>query len=335
MNINKKDEIDFNEFGEKDIDQFLGNTGLNKNLDISAIQSNIGDNEPNVLNDISIFSSNKKSFPLSNIQSNITKNQVTSNNNQKLILDNLSQANIPQRNSDNKSFISLKSNETLGIDLTQLIEENGMLNEPKNILSQDLPILQEINLKHDEMRREITKRFNGLKLVTEWWKKSDIPSTLNALNILKDYSVIKDFFYYAIISRDDITKIPLTLDSAIIMLPYVYILMKSKVDVYWKTACRAGITFLKIFMEKIENIMKNKKNGQGIGDKILEEKIKKCEEIVKIFKQIYESTFLRKLVNEVKEGNNDKDNLAYTFFTDLQFFLKSYEDNNKIIINNI
>ena len=335
MNINKKDEIDFNEFGEKDIDQFLGNTGLNKNLDISAIQSNIGDNEPNVLNDISIFSSNKKSFPLSNIQSNITKNQVTSNNNQKLILDNLSQANIPQRNSDNKSFISLKSNETLGIDLTQLIEENGMLNEPKNILSQDLPILQEINLKHDEMRREITKRFNGLKLVTEWWKKSDIPSTLNALNILKDYSVIKDFFYYAIISRDDITKIPLTLDSAIIMLPYVYILMKSKVDVYWKTACRAGITFLKIFMEKIENIMKNKKNGQGIGDKILEEKIKKCEEIVKIFKQIYESTFLRKLVNEVKEGNNDKDNLAYAFFTDLQFFLKSYEDNNKIIINNI
>ena len=32
-------------------------------------------------------------------------------------------------NNNNKSFKSLKSNETLGIDFTQLIEENGMLNE--------------------------------------------------------------------------------------------------------------------------------------------------------------------------------------------------------------
>ena len=198
--------------------------------------------------------------------------------------------------------------------------------------SQDLPILQEINYQHDNMRANITKRYNGLKIVSEWWKKSDIPSTLNALRILKDYSVIKDFFYYAIVTRNDITKIPLTLDSAIILLPYVYIFMKSKIDTYWKTACRAGMAFLKIFMEKIEITIKSKKNNIGIGDKILEEKIKKCEETVKIFRQIYESTFLRK---RLKEGNKEDNNLAYAFFTDLQFFLKSYDDNNKIIINNI
>ena len=65
--------------------------------------------------------------------------------------------------------------------------------------SQDLPILQEINLQHDNMRTKITKRYNGLKIVTEWWKKSDIPSTLNALRILKDYSVVKDITFTALL----------------------------------------------------------------------------------------------------------------------------------------
>ena len=334
--IDNNDISEFNDFGEKDVDLFLG--GQNKNLDISAIPSMIGDNETNTLNDISMLSSIKKIYTSKN-----TLISSTNETNKKLTVEDLSSTNKPQTSLnqnttsnliDNKSFVTLKSNETLGIDITQLMEENGMLCDTKNIVpqSQDLPILQEINNQHDNMRANITKRYNGLKIVTEWWKKSDIPSTLNALRILKDYSVVKDFFYYAIISREDITKIPLTLDSATVMLPYVYILMKSKVDVYWKTACRTGMTFLKIFMEKIEITMKSKKNAQGIGDKLLEEKIKKCEETVKLFRQIYESIFLRK---HIKEGESDKNNLAYAFYTDLQFFLKSYDDNNKIIINNI
>ena len=334
--IDNNDISEFNDFGEKDVDLFLG--GQNKNLDISAIPSMIGDNETNILNDISMLSSIKKIYNSKN-----TLLSSTNETNKKLTVEDLSSSNKPQTSLnqnttsnviDNKSFVTLKSNETLGIDITQLMEENGMLCDTKNIVpqSQDLPILQEINNQHDNMRANITKRYNGLKIVTEWWKKSDIPSTLNALRILKDYSVVKDFFYYAIISREDITKIPLTLDSATVMLPYVYTLMKSKVDVYWKTACRTGMTFLKIFMEKIEITMKSKKNAQGIGDKLLEEKIKKCEETVKLFRQIYESIFLRK---HIKEGESDKNNLAYAFYTDLQFFLKSYDDNNKIIINNI
>ena len=334
--IDNNDISEFNDFGEKDVDLFLG--GQNKNLDISAIPSMIGDNETNTLNDISMLSSIKKIYTSKN-----TLISSTNETNKKLTVEDLSSTNKPQTSLnqnttsnliDNKSFVTLKSNETLGIDITQLMEENGMLCDTKNIVpqSQDLPILQEINNQHDNMRANITKRYNGLKIVTEWWKKSDIPSTLNALRILKDYSVVKDFFYYAIISREDITKIPLTLDSATVMLPYVYILMKSKVDVYWKTACRTGMTFLKIFMEKIEITMKSKKNALGIGDKLLEEKVKKCEETVKLFRQIYESIFLRK---HIKEGESDKNNLAYAFYTDLQFFLKSYDDNNKIIINNI
>ena len=331
---NKIENDDFKEFGEKEVDDFFGKSSQNKNLDISAIQSFANENEGTFFDIPMNVSISKKIAKTENNNAKGEKNQ----NSSKMTLDELNSLSFNNKD-NNKSFASLKSNETLGIDFTEFIEENGMLNEVKKPVpqSQDLPILQEINSIHDNMRCVITKRYNGLKIVTDRWKNSDIPSTLNALQILKDDSVIKDFFYYAIISREDIARIPLTLDSAAIMLPYVNILMKSKIDVYWKTACRAGMTFLKIFMDKIENVMKNKKSAIGVGDKILEEKVKKCEETVKIFRQIYESSFLRKHIEEEGDINNknNEDNLAYCFYTDLQFFLKSYDDSDKIIINNI
>jgi hypothetical protein len=324
---NKNDNDGFKEFGEKDMDEFFGKS-QNRNLDISAIQSYPIENDGGFL-DLPMFSNTQKQT--SSSSTSISKNE-NSNQDKKMTLDELSSSNTSTIN--NKSFASLKSNETLGIDFTQFIEENGMLNEPKHPVppSQDLPILQEINSQHDNMRCIITKRYNGLKIVTERWKNSDIPSTLNALQILKDYSVVKDFFDYAIISRKDISRIPLTLDSALIMLPYVHTLMKSKVDVYWKTACRAGMTFLKIFMEKIENTKINKKNASPMqNDPILEERVKKCDELIKLFKQIYESTYLKK---HIKKGDNENNSIAYAFFTDLQFFINSYDDNNRIVINN-
>ena len=249
-----------------------------------------------------------------------------------MTIDELVPSNISSAIND-KSFASLKSNETLGIDFTQFMEENGMLSEvkPKIPPSQDLSILQEINSQHDNMRCIITKRYNGLKIVTERWKNSDIPSTLNALQILKDNSVVKDFFDYAIISREDINLIPLTLDSGVAILPYVYILMKSETDVYWKTACRAGMTFLKIFMEKIEKTKINKRNAPPLNvDPILEERVKKCDELIKIFKKIYESSYLKK---RIKEGDSENNSLAYAFFSDLQFFLKTFDDTGKIVIS--
>ena len=311
-----KDEFkEFKEFGEKEMDDFFGKS-QNKNLDISAIQSFSVENEG-----FFDFQNENKNKNLSLQTNNNNLKEEEKINDKKMTLDDLSS---PTSTINNKSFLSLKSNETLGIDFTQLIEENGMLNEPKKVIppSQDLSILQEINSQHDKMRCQITKRYNGLKIVTDRWKNSDIPSTLNALQILKDYSVIKDFFDYAIISREDINIIPLTLDSAVIMLPYVYKLMGSKLDVYWKTACRAGMTFLKLFMEKIQITKINQKNSSPMNiDPILEGRVKKCDELIKIFKQIYDSSYLK---NHIKEGDNENNSLAYAFFSDLQFFLKDY-----------
>ena len=330
ININEtNNKNEKNEFTEKEMDEFFGKNSQNKILDISAIQSFSIENEAALFDfQSSIF--NKNTGQASNKISEPTVNNTLSD--KKMTIDELVPSNISSTIND-KSFASLKSNETLGIDFTQFMEENGMLSEvkPKVPPSQDLSILQEINSQHDNMRCIITKRYNGLKIVTERWKNSDIPSTINALQILKDNSVVKDFFDYAIISREDINLIPLTLDSAVTILPYVYILMKSETDVYWKTACRAGMTFLKIFMEKIEKTKINKRNASPLNiDPILEERVKKCDELIKIFKKIYESSYLKK---RIKEGDSENNSLAYAFFSDLQFFLKAFDDTGKIVIS--
>ena len=330
ININEtNNKNEKNEFTEKEMDEFFGKNSQNKNLDISAIQSFSIENEAALFDfQSSIFNKNTSQTSNKNIEP--TANNTLSD--KKMTIDELVPSNISSAIND-KSFASLKSNETLGIDFTQFMEENGMLSEvkPKIPPSQDLSILQEINSQHDNMRCIITKRYNGLKIVTERWKNSDIPSTLNALQILKDNSVVKDFFDYAIISREDINLIPLTLDSGVAILPYVYILMKSETDVYWKTACRAGMTFLKIFMEKIEKTKINKRNAPPLNvDPILEERVKKCDELIKIFKKIYESSYLKK---RIKEGDSENNSLAYAFFSDLQFFLKTFDDTGKIVIS--
>ena len=75
------------------------------------------------------------------------------------------------------------------------------MNETKHEIpqSEDLPILQEINSQHDNMRKAITKRYNAIKTLSKRWADSNIPSTIYELNMMKDSSITNDFFIYAII----------------------------------------------------------------------------------------------------------------------------------------
>ena len=196
--------------------------------------------------------------------------------------------------------------------------------------SEDLPILQEINSQHDNMRRAITKRYNAIKTLSRRWADSNIPSTINELNIMKDTSITNDFFIYAIINRDDISKIPFPLETGPNIISHIQNLLRSKFDVYWKTACAAGVIFLKIFMERIEIIKQQYKNATPMGqtDPYLEEKMKASEDIVKIFKQIFNSKHLKA---HFKPGDKYENNVAYAFYTDLEFFLRPYDDNRIVI----
>ena len=334
-NIN---EEEFRELGDNDLDLFLGKSDKNKDVDeISVIQSS-GIEDDNFLENNNLFNMTNKS-----LASALKNNKEENNKDKDLTIDNT--INNPNINNikdneeaktnntvDNNSFASLNSNQTLGVDFTQLLKDQGGINEGKNEIpqSEDLPILQEINSQHDSMRKAITKRYNAIKTLSRRWSDSNIPSTINELNIMKDTSITNDFFIYAIINRDDISKIPFPLESGSYILSHIQNLLRSKYDVYWKTACRVGIIFLKIYMERIEMTKQQYKMATPMGqtDPFLEEKMKASDEIIKLFKQIFNSKHLKA---HFKPGDTYEKNVAYAFYTDLEFFLRPYDDNRIVI----
>ena len=330
LNDDKND--DFRELGENDLDLFLGKSGQDKDIDEISVIQNSGLEDDNFLEN-NIFNMTNKSLASAlknNTEGTPTTNDLSVNNtiNNPNVGDN---QNV-STSVDNNSFASLNSNQTLGVDFTQLLQEHGGMNETKHAIPQaeDLPILQEINSQHDNMRRAITKRYNAIKTLSRRWAESNIPSTVHELNIMKDTTVTNDFFIYAIIKREDISKIPFPLESGPTIIPHIQNLLRSKFDVYWKTACRVGIIFLKIYMERIEMIKQQYKTASPMGqtDPLLEEKMKASDEIVKLFKQIFQSKHLKA---HFKPGEGDNNNLAYAFYTDLEFFLRPYDDNRIVI----
>ena len=334
LNGGKND--DFRELGDNDLDLFLGKSGQDKDIDEISVIHNSGLEDDNFLEN-NIFNMTNKSLASAlknNTESNPT-NDLTINNT--INNPNLNNTDDKIKNQNetsvaDNSYASINSNQTLGVDFTQLLQEHGGMNDNKQNVPQaeDLPILQEINSQHDNMRRAITKRYNAIKTLSRRWGESNIPSTIYELNIMQDTSITNDFFIYAIINREDISKIPFPLESGAAIIPHIHNLLRSKFDVYWKTACKAGIIFLKIYMERIEITKQQYKAATPMGqtDPSLEEKMKASDEIIKLFKQIYQSKHLKA---HFKPGEGDNDNVAYAFYTDLEFFLRPYDDNRIVI----
>jgi hypothetical protein len=65
---------------------------------------------------------------------------------------------------------------------------------------------------------------------------------------MKDLSVSNDFFYHSLV-KSDITKVPLTLDNVIAIMPHVYNLINSKYEVYIKNGIKTAYNILKCFSE--------------------------------------------------------------------------------------
>lgn len=67
---------------------------------------------------------------------------------------------------------------------------------------------------------------------------------------MKDTSVTNDFFYYSFV-KNDISKVPLTLDNVITILPHVGSLINAKYEVYIKNGIRTAWNILKCFNDVI------------------------------------------------------------------------------------
>lgn len=275
----------------------------------------------------------QKNEVINKINSNVNLSAITPNVNEslnetmQLDLDPLANLDIHRRNSDNlmlnhlttnTSFASHKTSEPMGLDFNKFLQVNP--DETIHEISQtnDLSLVQAINEQHISIKGAIVKRCNSLKMVSKWWSDSNISSALTALNMIKDLPVINDFFNFALIQREDIKKIPLSLDHAISLLSHIYSLINSKYESYCKTGCKAGVILLKNFNERISLV---KSNISGMESK--EERLKKSEVIIDIFDKIFKSSQLDKLRKITK--NQDICQLATSLYTDLEFFLKPYK----------
>jgi hypothetical protein len=65
---------------------------------------------------------------------------------------------------------------------------------------------------------------------------------------MKDLTVTNDFFYYSFV-KNDITKVPLTLDNVVVILPHVTQLLSAKYDVYIRNGLRTAWNILKYFSD--------------------------------------------------------------------------------------
>ena len=318
---------------EKNLQDFI-NSDKSNEIDSISIIDNITEIDDPFLED-PIFTSTKRSKNALN-ESNFT---LSENNN------NL--------NNTNTTFKTINSNETLGLDIDNFMNNSKLtISSAQNQMnfnqtiheipkSKDLPILTEINSQHDRIRKEITKRKNHLINIISAWNDSDMFSVIKSLQKAHDLSVVNDFFTYAFVGRNDIAKIPISLEQSLILLPYVKNLINNQYNAYNITGCKTGMIFIKILFEIVvttkQNLNSNLK-GLDVFEKLdsdFEEKVNKCDEIIRIFKEMEENKKLKKLCLENKKVVSEA---AKNFLSELEFFLQPFkyqnynESSNKIFI---
>lgn len=275
----------------------------------------------------------QKNVAINNINTNINISSISNalNNSDLMDLDPLlnlelhrnnsvsERTNYLQTSSDN-SVNNFKEKEPMNLDLNSFLKGNPDETIHEISQSNDLPILHEINQQHSMLKGSIEKRFNSLKMVCKWWSDSNISSALNALNLMKDLAVMNDFYNYAF-KREDINKIPFTLDQALCMLPNMIKLINSKYENFCVNGCKSTLILLRIMFEKIALIKSSLNSNQYDGNK--EEQWKKCGQLIELFDTLFKSS---QLVKYSKRGSvNELSRVANSLYTDLEFVLKPYK----------
>ncbi len=337
FSLNNNNYDNFNDKNRNSNDNKMSMDEFLNSKDNKLSESNNNNNDKNINIDNKNDNNNNKNENNNNNDNN-DNNSINNNNsiNSNNIINN---NNITNNNSNNTkilndtttSFKSIHSNETMGLDINKFMNNN---NDYKNLFINDKDIIKDVNNNHDKMRKMIQDRYNKIKAVDSFWKKSEISKTLNALTIMKDLIVFNNFCTYGIISRSstDINKIPFTIDDALIILPLIYKLTTANVESDCKTGCRMTLIFVNLFKDKINMIKKKINADNEMNDMILIERRDKCDKIIKYFEKIFNSSRLKKLCNLNNKPETKK--IAEDVYKNLEEFLNPYlNQTNNIQIN--
>lgn len=245
------------------------------------------------------FNNNRFKSKNSNIQE---INAIIGNVNQNI--QNLDEKfNYQKDYSKNSQLNEIKTNFMPSAQLSNKMDiDSDFTNDNSGKASIDeLAIINEVNGKHTDVKKILFGRKNSLKRLAKFCVDKDVPSTLNYLSMINELSIYHDFLNYALLQTDTI-RVPLTIDNASFLLSHVIELINSKYDNYRKVGIHSSLVLLKLFSDRI--ITTKGSISQGI-DISKEDRIKKCDKIIDIFKQIrelpnFELSLSQKQTDEVR-----------------------------------
>lgn len=294
-NINNNNKNDF----KKNSDFNMGKIGFynnnnNNNNNICNSNNNINNNN-NIKNNINDFPNNDKG--------------IQKLNNKMVIDDDLSKAvdpmvnqnpiNSNQQNNVNSNINCNNNNNQINNSNNNSNNNNSNQNSSYN--SNDISLINEINGKHQDIKKILDIRKKTLRGLAKFCMDKDIPSTLNYLNMINDLTIYHDFLNYSLLQSQTI-RVPLTMDNACFLLDHVIDLVNSKYDNYKKVGVHSALVILRLFSDRI--ITTKCSSTVGI-DLSKEDRLKKCDKIIEIYKSFrvlnsLEMIFSKKIQDEVR-----------------------------------
>ena len=178
----------------------------------------------------------------------------------------------------------------VGIDFNNLEEFSGTIKP-----SEDLPIIEEIESSHNQMKLILSKRKSNLTSIQKPWLKGDISTSIKELSLIKDKGVSLDFFNSAFMVNV-CNKDYLKLEDSVALLPLIEKLVSSK----YESSFRVGIKMVCMLFDMYNDIIKMSKRGGKADSKQMEN----YDKLIEFFDLIPKLETIRK-----RDLNSDK-NLA-------------------------
>ena len=171
-------------------------------------------------------------------------------------------------------------------DNQQEFDFNSYLNGEQTIhnvsTSNDLLIINESSENHKVTKTLFKKKYDQLKVIFKFWSEGDLNSVINALKLMKEKIVMNDFFNCGLI-KNDITKLPFSVELILETLIMATKLSQDKYEVYKITAFETCYAVINLYKNKIYPGYLTKLSNGNI-DEVEDKRVKQIKEILKELK---------------------------------------------------
>jgi len=204
-------------------------------------------------------------------------------------------------------------------DATMIPSKGGNINLDefvKNTPVDDSAVLDELMSQHTTLVNVIQKRSNHVKIILNWWAQGNIPSAINALNMINDQSTTKDVLGHSIVGNK--LEGVINFDQVTLILPHALTLIESKYEPYLTCGLKVVESLFDEFGNSISS-MKTVPLNRGV-DLAREERLRKADGVLEKFREISQSIGLQKACK--RDNYPEISSLAKRLSAELEFFIE-------------